>query len=138
LTFQVLYPSTRLASMVLAMAMMAACSASPAESFEVSECAQPDENDVITLKAEDVKFDFSCIAAPANRAFTIHFSSRDGTDHNVAIYESAAKATEYMRGEAISFGEFIDYPVDALAAGENYFDCTIHPEMNGPLFVVAP
>lgn len=138
MTLQVLYPAARrLASTVLAMGMMAGCSASPPESFDVSECARADENDVVTLKAEDVKFDFPCIAAPANRAFTIHFSSLDGTDHNVAIYESAAKATEYLLGDTISFGGFIDYPVDPLAAGENYFECTVHPEMHGPLYLVA-
>ena len=119
------------------MALLAGCAGAPAESFDLSDCAQPDATDLVTVEAEDLKFNVPCIAAPAGRAFKLHFSSLDGADHNVAIYESAAKASEHFKGELISSGESIDYPIAALAAGEYYFDCTIHPDMNGPLFAVA-
>jgi plastocyanin len=33
-------------------------------------------------------------------------------------------------------GESIDYDVEALDAGQYYFDCTVHPDMNGVLYVV--
>ncbi len=126
-----------LAAAALAVVLLAGCGGSATESIDQAACAHADENGVVNLKAEDVAFDFPCIVVPANTAFTVHLRNLDGTDHNVAIYDSPAEVTTYMEGDTIAFGGFIDYPVEALPAGEYYFECTPHSEMNGPLFVVA-
>ena len=57
--------------------------------------------------------------------------------NNISIYEDSSKANEIMRGETQTGSGEIDYDVDALDAGQYYFDCIIHPaDMNGTLYVV--
>lgn len=125
-----------LATLALAAGILAGCSAAPPASFDPADCAHADANGVVNLGAEAMAFDAACITVPANQAFTIHFSNRDDVQHNVAIYESAAKATEFLLGDVIDAGDTIDYEVEALPAGDYFFDCTVHPVMNGPLFVL--
>ncbi|HSM37773.1 MAG TPA: hypothetical protein VK838_00425, partial [Candidatus Limnocylindrales bacterium] len=57
---------------------------------------------------------------------------------NVAVYTDASRSHEIMRGEIITgAAKTVDYPVDALAAGDYYFDCIVHPAMDGALYVIA-
>ncbi len=101
---------------------------------DMSECAQVTDG-VITITAEDVAFDAPCMVANAGEAFTIHLVNNDLLPHDVAVYREAAMTNEIARGETVEQGE-MDYPVDALDAGEYYFVCTVHPNMNGTLYVV--
>jgi plastocyanin len=59
----------------------------------------------------------------------------DNQPHNVSLYTDASKATPLYQGEIIEAGETIDYEIEPLEAGTNYFDCTVHPEMNGSVEV---
>jgi plastocyanin len=101
---------------------------------DLSECAQVTDG-VITITAEDVAFDAPCMVANAGEAFTIHLVNNDMLPHDVAVYREEAMTNEIARGEPVEQGE-MDYPVEAQDAGEYYFLCTIHPEMNGTLYVV--
>ena len=108
--------------------LLAACSAeSPTESVECSNA----QGGVITITAEALLFDTACMVVPAGEAFTIVLVNDDTEPHNVAIYADSSKSTVYFTGKIIDGGETIEYEVPALEAGTYYFDCTVHPGMNG-------
>ena len=45
-------------------------------------------------------FDASCLAAPANEAFTIDFDNMDaGVPHNISIYTDASATTLLFKGD---------------------------------------
>ena len=121
--------------------LLGACSGgasgTPAGSASLDDCARV-EDGVITITANNLEFDVPCMVANAGEAFTIHFVNEESIPHDVAVYRDSSKSNEIMRGEVIlgPAAEF-DYEVEALDAGEYYFDCTIHPtDMNGTLYVV--
>ena len=96
------------------------------------------EDGVIDFSAQNLEFSAPCMVAVAGEAFTIHFTNNDTQPHNVAAYTDSGKANELFRGDVISTqGESLDYEVEAQDEGQYYFDCTIHPDMNGTLYVVA-
>ena len=90
----------------------------------------------IEVEAEDIRFDTDCVAAPAGVPFEIKFKNRDfGIQHNFAIYtEDGGDAL--FQGRVITGTADATYQVDAIDAGQYYFQCDIHPSMNGT-FVAA-
>ena len=103
-----------------------------------ADCARVDDQGVITLSADNLEFSAPCLVATAGEPFVIRFENREATPHNVAAYRDSSKVNEIFRGDIITGPEAsMDYPVEALDAGEYYFDCTVHPaDMNGTLYVV--
>lgn len=103
-----------------------------------ADCARV-SNGVITISAKNIKFDAPCMVANANEAFTIRFTNEEAVPHDVAVYTDSSTTNEIMRGDPITGpNKTIDYSVEALSAGEYFFHCTIHPAMNGALYVVQP
>jgi plastocyanin len=129
-----------LASLMLA---LAACSAGSAEWTPLpsgveppAACARADADGVIAISADQLRFSAPCMVAPAGVAFVVRFTNNEADVHNVAIYADRSKAAAVTIGDTITGpSKTIDYPVEELAAGEYYFDCTIHPAMNGALYV---
>ena len=88
----------------------------------------------VEITAADLEFSASTIEAPAGEAFTITLVNNDTAPHNISIYtEDGGEAI--VEGAVINQGETVDVEVDALDAGEYYFVCDIHPEMNGTVVV---
>jgi plastocyanin len=124
---------------------LAACSGGatvtplPSGAEPPADCVRVDADGVITLSADNLEFSAPCMVADAGEAFTIRFTNNESQPHNVALYQDSSKANEIFRGDTITVpGESLDYPVEALDAGQYYFDCTVHPaEMNGTLYVVV-
>jgi len=87
----------------------------------------------ITAKA--IAFDKSELTLPAGMEAPLPFDNQDsGIPHNVSIYtEEGGEAL--FQGEIITGPEKIDYPVPALEAGTYYFQCDVHPQMNGTVTV---
>lgn len=104
-----------------------------------ADCARVDADGVITLSAKNIQYSAPCLVANAGEAFTIRFTNEESVPHDVAVYTDSSTANEIMRGEVITGpNKTIDYPVEALDAGEYYFHCTVHPAMDGALYVVEP
>lgn len=75
------------------------------------------------------------LTAPANSAVTVSFDNREqGVPHNIGFYESQGgdqlAASEIVTGPASAEVEF-----ETGDPGEYYFQCDVHPNMNGKLVV---
>lgn len=89
----------------------------------------------VAVSAADLAFDASTIEAPAGEAFTINFTNNEDQPHNIAIYAEEG-GEEIFVGEIITGpGETIEYSIPALDAGEYYFQCDVHTDMNGSVVV---
>jgi plastocyanin len=94
----------------------------------------------LEIEAEGIAYSTDALQAPAGQAFAVAFTNNDdGIPHTFSIYasEEAADADEdplastgQVTGPA---EETLD--VEALEAGEYYFQCDVHPSMNGTLTV---
>jgi len=132
-------PRSTIGVPVILALLLGACSgtASPPASVSLDDCARLTDG-VITISADDLEFSAPCMVANAGEAFTIHFENLESQVHNVSLYTDSSKANEIQRGDTITGPDAeIDYEVDAMEAGEYYFDCFVHPAMNGTLYVVG-
>jgi plastocyanin len=123
--------------------LLAACSSAasttplPSGATPPANCPRV-EGGVLDFSAQDLQFSAPCMVAVAGEAFTIHFTNNDSQPHNVAIYTDSSKGDEVMNGDIISTqGESLDYDVAAQDEGSYFFDCSVHAEMQGTLYVVA-
>ena len=103
------------------------------------ELCEPEGADV-TVTAEPGAsangFEEDCLAAASGQAFSVTFGNNDdGVPHNWTLY--ADNSAEEVLGGAGSATEIITgpdettYDVDALDAGQFYFQCDLHTNMNG-------
>ena len=89
----------------------------------------------VTVAAQNIAFDTSTIRLEPVPT-TITFENRDaGVQHNIAIYSDSSLADELFNGELVTGPTSVDYAVPALPPGEHYFQCNVHPNMNGSVVV---
>lgn len=93
------------------------------------------EDSPLSVKAENTDFDTECLAARADEAFTIALQNADELPHNISIFESKG-GKSLFKGDIIQAGQSVTYNVEAIPAGKYYFQCDVHPEMNGT-FITA-
>jgi glucose/arabinose dehydrogenase len=74
-------------------------------------------------------FDHPCYAAPAG-AFTINLNNNDPFAHNLSIYDTKGGKALFT-GSYVAKNSATSYDVPPLPAGAYYFQCDIHPFMNG-------
>jgi plastocyanin len=90
----------------------------------------------VTVVAQGTAFDTSTIALPPSAPTTITFDNRDaGVPHNIAIYADDSLSETLFPGEVITGPASIDYEVPAIDPGSYYFQCDVHPTMNGSVEV---
>lgn len=121
---------------VMAGMILAACggtTTSPSDGTSGGTVAVVDGN--VDISADDLVFDANVIHSTAGEAFTVTFTNNEGVPHNFSVYTEEG-------GGAIVIGEVITGPdatttvdVPELEAGEYYFVCDVHPEMNGTIVV---
>ncbi len=118
----------------LLMVVLAACSSGasttplPSGAEPPSDCARV-EDGVIALSAAGPGVQRAVPGSECRRGVhhPLH-QQRFDVPHNVAVLRTTAKANEIMRGEIENGpGETCDYDVEALDAGQYYFDCTGAP-----------
>jgi len=89
----------------------------------------------VTVVAQNIAFDTSTIELEPVPT-TITFENRDaGVQHDIAIYSDSSLADELFAGELVTGPATVDYAVPALPPGEHYFQCNVHPNMNGSVVV---
>src|SRR3954469_7481102 len=105
--------------------------------------AAPDESAVAVPAQPEisassaVSFDTNKLVVPAGRAFNLVFhNNNDGVPHNVEIADGPDKTTILFSGEKITGVADVTYQVNNLQAGNYYFFCVVHPNMNGTVEAV--
>ncbi len=88
----------------------------------------------VEITAADLEFDANTIEAPAGETWTITLVNNDTAPHNISIF-SEEGGDEIVIGDTVNGGETVEVEVPALDAGEYYFQCDIHPDMNGTVVV---
>ena len=91
----------------------------------------------VNIAADNLAFDTNTITVPAGAEVTMVFDNQDqGIPHNVAVYDSP------LRSEAIFVGDVITGPAETTYTftapsepGTYYFQCDVHPDMNGEFIV---
>jgi plastocyanin len=87
--------------------------------------------------AENTAFTEPCLAAPANKAFTIEFMNMDpGMLHNISIYADSNASQALFVGEMVTGPGSVTYRVKALPPGTYFFRCDVHPTQMTGTFVV--
>jgi cytochrome c oxidase subunit 2 len=90
------------------------------------------QSGVVTIAAQNIKFDTACMQTAADQPFKIDFDNKDaGTPHNVAIYKDSSLVQNLFRGAIVTGPTQVTYSVNPLSAGTYYFHCDVHPGMNG-------
>jgi len=90
----------------------------------------------LTVVAENIAFDTDRIELPADTPTAIVLDNRDaGVQHNISIYTDDTLAEVLFKGELITGPARITYQIPPLPAGEYYFHCDVHPNMNGTVVV---
>lgn len=91
----------------------------------------------VNISADNMAFDTSTITVPAGANVTMVFDNQDdGIPHNVAVYDSSARTEQIFVGEIITGPAEITYTFPAPSEpGTYYFQCDVHPSMNGDFIV---
>ena len=91
----------------------------------------------LNVEAANVAFTSDTIELPADEAASLNFANDDASSvsHNIAIYEDDSAKKVLFQGEVIPGDQQITYEVPALKKGEYYFQCDVHPGMNGTVLV---
>lgn len=90
----------------------------------------------LSISAVDLQFSSDTLELKAGEESELEFVNDDASSiqHNVAIYEEEGGPDLFI-GEVIPGGQTTTYSVPALEAGEFYFQCDVHPGMNGTVTV---
>ena len=88
----------------------------------------------VEITADGLAFDATTIEATAGEDFTITLVNNDSAPHNISIYTEEG-GESLVTGETAEAGQTVTIDVSALDAGEYYFQCDIHPDMNGSVVV---
>lgn len=112
----------------------------PTVAADPSETPLAPSSDVdVVLVVQDLAFDTDRIEIPAGQAVTIRLDNRDvSVHHSFAIYEDPYEGfpdneSVLFRGEIVTGPAVIDYHVPPLDPGTYYFQCDVHPSLNGVL-----
>jgi plastocyanin len=89
-----------------------------------------------SISASGLAFNLSAMSFPAGKTSKLTFDNQDpGVDHNVAIYSDANHTTTLFAGDHVLGPASVDYTIPALKPGTYYFQCDVHPGMNGTVTV---
>jgi plastocyanin/uncharacterized membrane protein (DUF485 family) len=93
----------------------------------------------LAVVAEGLAFNTKQLDLASGQPSKIAFQNKDtGTLHNIAIYSDSSKAETLFQGEQIAGPSSTVYNVPALDEGTYYFQCDVHPVMNGDVVVGPP
>jgi len=116
-------------ALLLAALLLAACSAAtePPVSFDPN---------APSLTASSLKFDKTTLDVPSDSGFELVLHNQDSVQHNFSIYADPGHSQHVFTGDFANSGTHV-YHVQALAPGTYYFQCDLHPDMNGTISAAA-
>jgi plastocyanin len=88
-----------------------------------------------TVVAQGIAFDTDTISLPPDQPSTLTFDNRDTVPHNIAIYTDNSLSEALFQGEIVTGPATAQYEIPPEPAGEYYFQCDVHPTMNGTVTV---
>jgi plastocyanin len=91
----------------------------------------------VSITAKNLKFDKEELDFQAESPSILRFKSEDRDPHNVAIYTDDTLSRTIFSFDAIPGPVSQDFQFRAPPAGEYFFRCDVHPEMNGTVLVEA-
>lgn len=92
--------------------------------------------DRLVISSDDIKFDAECLAAPADRPFSIVFANKENLPHDIDVVPADDSSQKLFDGEIFSGRKTVTYQVPPLSAGRYTFRCSVHPvQMRGTLRV---
>ena len=91
----------------------------------------------ITIVAESLQFDLSTITVSPGVEVTVTLDNRDaGVPHNVAFYTNQSLSSPIFVGELTTGPSVDDFVFTSPSTpGDYYFQCDVHPDMNGAFIV---
>ena len=95
----------------------------------------PGSAEPATVVAQGIAFDTDTISLSADQPSTLTFDNRDTVPHNIAIYTDSSLSEALFQGEIVTGPATAQYEVPPEPAGEYYFQCDVHPTMNGTVTV---
>jgi len=129
-------PTALLCALAGLVLLGAACSSGTSASSlkQMATCAP--SGSALRIVANNLHFDRDCLAAPANQPFAITLNNQEnGIPHNISIYPTGQGGNPLFKGEIVTGVQTTVYRVRGLPAGTYYFQCDVHPDMNGALVV---
>jgi plastocyanin len=92
---------------------------------------------IVTLVAQNIKFDKSTITATAGLDVTVTLDNRDaGVLHNVAFYTNRGATSKIFGGPLITGPATDTFTFQAPGAGSYFFRCDVHPDTMTGTFAV--
>ena len=92
---------------------------------------------VVTIVAQNLKFDKSTITATAGLDVTVTLDNRDaGVLHNIAFYTNRAATSKIFGGPIITGPATNTSTFPAPGAGNYFFRCDVHPDTMTGTFIV--
>ncbi|HNV38098.1 MAG TPA: cupredoxin domain-containing protein [Methanoculleus sp.] len=91
----------------------------------------------IDIVSVNMAFDLDTITVPAGAEVTINLDNQDvGIPHNVSFYTDSSAAETIFVGDLITGPDKVTQTFTAPAEpGSYYFQCDVHPFMNGTFVV---
>jgi plastocyanin len=92
---------------------------------------------VVTIVAQNIKFDKSTITATAGLDVTVTLDNRDaGVLHNIAFYPNRSATSKIFGGPIITGPATNTSTFPAPGAGNYFFRCDVHPDTMTGTFIV--
>lgn len=86
----------------------------------------------ITIAARNIAFNRKQLDVPAGKAFTLVFNNQDsGVPHNVSILRAQGSAEVLFKEALVTGPKTVSWKVKPIPSGNYYFQCDVHPNMNG-------
>jgi plastocyanin len=85
----------------------------------------------VQISANNLAFDKKDLTVKADQPFKLTFDNKEAQPHNVAILKSPGSTEVFLREPPAPGPKKTTYDVKALPPGKYYFQCDVHPNMNG-------
>jgi plastocyanin len=126
-------------TLAVVLAILAACSSGGSGTPPPSgTCLKADAQNHLKLSAKNVAFSVPCMEALSGKPIVIEFTNDEAVAHDIAVFSNASKSQELKKSDTITGpNASTTITVPPQAPGQLYFECTIHPNMNGALVVTG-